>query len=68
MIQPVPQSLSMYDVQIGLTHVQVPGRSREEAIHEARRKLCSDMPRMWDLIAAMQEDRFVVSRLDTQSP
>lgn len=68
MIHPVSQSTSLYDVQIGLTHVFVEGRDRDDAIQAARRKLCADLPRMWDLIAGIQEDRFVVCRVESTSP
>ena len=36
------------------------GVHREEAIREARRALCRDMPRMWDVIHKLEDSQFVV--------
>jgi hypothetical protein len=52
--------LITYRVQVGHTATTVQGRSREEAIREARRKLCQEMPRMWDMIHKLEDSRFEV--------
>jgi hypothetical protein len=58
-----PEGLITYRVQVGHTTTTVQGRSREEAIREARRALCRDMPRMWDVIHKLNDDQFVVEPL-----
>ncbi|MBW3596129.1 MAG: hypothetical protein KY475_02510 [Planctomycetes bacterium] len=62
-----PQELSassgetrMFSVQVGHTTTKVPGRTPAEAIHEARRRLCQEHPRMWDMIQKLDDSRFVV--------
>ena len=50
----------VFFVKVGLTTVIVPGDSREDAIRQARRKLCREMPRMWDVIQSLDESRFQV--------
>ncbi|MCA9223288.1 MAG: hypothetical protein KDA71_23390 [Planctomycetales bacterium] len=52
--------LLAYDVQIGHVRVRVLGNSPEEAVEHARRRLCAEMPRMWDLIASLAAPRFAV--------
>jgi hypothetical protein len=55
--------LTSYHVQIGFTTVTVKGQTREDALKEARRQLCLDMPRMWDVIQKLDDSRFVVAAL-----
>lgn len=52
-----------FRVQVGLTAVTVEGCSRGEIIEQARQKLCHQMPRMWDVIQAMDESRFCVNEV-----
>jgi hypothetical protein len=54
-----PEVLS-FSVQVGHTTVNVKGGSREEALQEARRQLCQDMPRMFDVIQLLDDSRFQV--------
>ena len=54
----------LFDVRIGHTRVQVESRSPEEAIQVARRQLCVEMPRMWDVISTMPELRFEVQPVE----
>lgn len=51
-----------FDVQVGHLCVRVHGTSRVEAIKNAKQKLCHEMPRMWDVIHGLSDDRFEVSR------
>ena len=57
---PPHDDLRSYSVQVGHTKITVPGRSPAEAIHEARRRLCQENPRMWDMIQQLDESRFEV--------
>lgn len=50
-----------YRVSVGHFSVKVEGRTRDEAIKEARRKLCHDLPRMWDVIQGLDDHRFEVA-------
>ncbi len=49
-----------FRVQVGHTTLSVNGGSREEVLHEARRQLCQEMPRMWDVIQLLDDSRFQV--------
>ena len=59
---PLRQYDQKYDVIVGHARVRVTGASRTEAVEEARRRLCVEMPRMWDVIQSLGEDRFCVPR------
>ena len=52
-----------YEVRVGLARVQVEGRSPNEAVEQARRKLSLDMPRLYDVIYGLAQERFEVERL-----
>ena len=52
-----------YEVIVGHARVQVTGASDAEAVEAARRRLCLDMPRMWDVIQTLDVQRFEVKRL-----
>jgi hypothetical protein len=52
--------MTTYRVQVGHTSTTVQGRSVEDAIREARRLLCNEMPRMWDMIHKLDDSRFEV--------
>ena len=54
-----------YEVQVGFMRVEVLGTSREDAIQKARKKLCQEMPRMWDVIHQLADSRFDVTRAKT---
>lgn len=49
-----------YSVRVGFAMVTVEGASRAEIIQAARRQLCLEMPRMWDVIQSLGEERFQV--------
>ena len=53
-----------YEVIVGHASVRVSGASHDEAVEEARRQLCLQMPRMWDVIQALAVDRFTVNKLN----
>jgi hypothetical protein len=54
------KDLPHYHVQVGHWRVQVPGRDQADAIEQARKRLCDDMPRLWDVISSLASDRFQV--------
>lgn len=56
---------SDYTVQIGHAVVAVKGRCKEEALAIAKRELCTQMPRMWDVITTAEIDRFEINRIRT---
>jgi hypothetical protein len=58
-----PGRLPAYAVSLGHTRVIVHSASPAEAVAEARRLMCADMPRMWDVIGALEADRFQVALL-----
>ena len=49
-----------FDVTVGYHRVRVEGTTREEVIHNARRALCSDLPRLYDVIRHLDASRFMV--------
>ena len=52
-----------FRVQIGHTTITVRCQTREDALLEARRQLCMEMPRMWDVIQKLDDSRFVIAAL-----
>ena len=54
-----------FEVKVGLMSVIVRGATREEAITNARVKLCQDLPRMWDVIHGLDNSRFDVTCVET---
>ncbi len=56
----LPSELTTYRVQLGHTTTTVQGRTTEEALFAARRQLCNEMPRMWDMIQKLEASRFEV--------
>jgi len=49
-----------YQVRVGHTIVNVDGLDRADAIQAARTRLCLDMPRFWDVIQSIDDQRFEV--------
>ena len=60
-----PVNDQRYSIQVGLRKLQVNGRSRAEAIQRAKEQLCSDMPRMWDVIHSLEMQRFDVREIES---
>ena len=56
-----PYPRHRYRVQVGHTATTVESDSPLEAIQEARRRLCLEMPRFWDVIIRMEDSRFEVT-------
>lgn len=54
--------MKQFSVTLGHTTVVVECHTQEEAIEQARKKLCLELPRMWDVIEALTSDRFEVAR------
>ena len=54
------EELTTYCVKVGHTEVRVAGRSVQEAIRLARRQLSIELPRLYDVIQAMDESQFHV--------
>jgi len=53
-----------YEVSVGHARVRVRGASLDEAIEQARTKLCVDLPRMWDVIQSLEISRFEVLQIE----
>jgi hypothetical protein len=53
----------MFRITVGHISLMVQAGSEIEAISSARRQLCADMPRLWDVIEDLGEERFCVERL-----
>jgi hypothetical protein len=49
-----------FEVQVGLARVRVEAHSPDEAIQIARQAFCREMPRMWDILHGLADERFVV--------
>ncbi len=52
-----------YRVVVGHTSVRVFGTSRDDAIRNARKRLCLEMPRMWDVINRLDPRSFQIETL-----
>ena len=52
--------LRKFQVRLGYNRVEVEGSSQQEAIREAKRRLCLENPRMWDVISRLEDSRFTV--------
>jgi hypothetical protein len=57
-----------YKVIVGHASVRVFGHSREEAIQNARMRLCREMPRMWDVIERLDARSFQIEPLNERFP
>jgi hypothetical protein len=53
-----------YRVIVGHASVTVSGHSRDEALQNARRRLCIEMPRMWDVIERLDPRSFQIQPLN----
>lgn len=49
-----------YQVTVGHLRVTVGGTSRDDAIQQARRALCVELPRLYDVIRSLDSSRFQV--------
>jgi len=49
-----------YLVQVGHNQVIVVCATAAEAVGRARKQLCSDFPRLWDVISKLSETKFEV--------
>ena len=56
--------LRKFSVTVGHASVTVEGMTHDEAIERARRQLCLELPRMWDVIQSMDDSRFLVAVLN----
>jgi len=52
-----------FQVRLGHATVLVEGLTEQQAIRRARRQLCRDMPRMWDVIQGLDAGQFDVWEL-----
>ena len=58
------QSLTKkYRVKLGLAEVVVEGCSKDEATRLARKKLCRDMPLLYDIIHRAEDQEFQIDEL-----
>jgi hypothetical protein len=56
-----------YEVRLGHSFVTVEGHDAHEAIQQARRALCLDMPRLFDVIQSCAADQFRVNPVDERN-
>ena len=59
-MQQPPTNLRTYRVAVGHSEVVVEAKSPREAIRLARRELAQELPRFYDVISSLEEDRFKV--------
>jgi len=53
-----------YLVRVGHNSVTVDGHSRAEAIRQARIRMSLDLPRLYDVIHALEDQSFVVTQIE----
>jgi hypothetical protein len=58
-----PAEAQVFRVTLGHMSVLVQAGDVPQAVQQARQKLCSEMPRLWDVITTMEETRFRVETL-----
>lgn len=59
MIRKHPEhALKTYEVRVGHHCVVVRGAERSDALQVARQLLANELPRLWDVIHALDDDRF----------
>jgi hypothetical protein len=61
--EPRNEEYRRYEVRLGYAAVTVQGGSIRQVLDEARRRLCQEMPRLWDLIRSATDDRFEIREL-----
>lgn len=54
------EKLQSYRIQVGHNIVIVQGTTPAEAVGEARRQLSLELPRLWDVIQSLSDDRFQI--------
>lgn len=54
----------IFRVELGHHCLNVQGSDARGAVQQARRILCRDMPRMWDVIQEIGDHRFKVTQLE----
>lgn len=52
-----------YEVRIGHTRVRVQGRNDADALRQAKNRLCMEMPRLWDVIQAMEVNNIEIRKM-----
>lgn len=57
------QRKRQYQVQVGHHRLTIEAESEAEALRIARRRLGSDLPRLWDMIYDMRDTDFDVQQL-----
>jgi hypothetical protein len=57
-----------FQVTVGHSRVTVTGVTREDAIQQARRALCLQLPRLFDVICGLDTSRFEVELLPPPRP
>ena len=54
------EKLHSYRIQVGHNIIVVQGTTPAEAVGEARRQLSLELPRLWDVIQSLSDDRFEI--------
>lgn len=57
-----------YRVRVGHAEVTVRSQTQEEAIRLARKQLCAELPRLWDVIHRLDDAQFHVDPAHMISP
>lgn len=59
--------LIQFRVSVGHEQFVVRGTDRADALREARRRLCLELPRMWDVIEGLDDSRFEITPVEAES-
>ena len=60
MSDPVKETKKRFRVKVGLSEVVVRCATRQDAVRMARKELCQEVPRMWDVIQQLSDKQFLV--------
>ncbi|MCA9164930.1 MAG: hypothetical protein R3C99_10455 [Pirellulaceae bacterium] len=59
-------SLKTYEVRVGHHCVVVQGSGRSDALQVARQRLANELPRLWDVIHTLDDERFDAREVSEQ--
>ena len=60
MSDPVKDIKKIFRVKVGFSEVVVHCATRQDAVRMARKELCQEVPRMWDVIQQLDDKQFLV--------
>ena len=60
MSDPAKEIKKSFRVTVGFSEVVVRCATRQDAVRMARKELCQEVPRLWDVIQQLEDKQFLV--------